>query len=130
MQLLDDALELLVVVVMEAEMDAEELAAAVEASVLDVHVEDAEEEEDETVEFAARSRPPVFCCCSRCSLKNQNGELRLVWLSRFLRRTLNTYLVVTPVVSASTMLCDWFWLLFCGLRELRVRCRDLRNSCL
>lgn len=33
------------------------------------------------VEFAARSRPTVFCCCSRCSL------------------------VVTPVVNASTMHC-------------------------
>lgn len=36
------------------------------------------------VEFAARSRPTVFCCCSRCSL------------------------VVTPVVSASTMHCVGF----------------------
>lgn len=23
---------------------------------------------DVVVEFAARSRPPVFCCCSRCNL--------------------------------------------------------------
>lgn len=36
------------------------------------------------VEFAARSRPTVFCCCSRCSL------------------------VVTPVVNASTIHCVGF----------------------
>uniref|UniRef100_A0A2M4DFC4 Secreted protein n=1 Tax=Anopheles darlingi TaxID=43151 RepID=A0A2M4DFC4_ANODA len=40
------------------------------------------------VEFAARSRPTVFCCCSRCSL------------------------VVTPVVIASTIDCVCCWLDF------------------
>lgn len=30
---------------------------------------------DDVVEFAARSRPPVFCCCSRCSLKMEKPRL-------------------------------------------------------
>uniref|UniRef100_A0A2M3Z8M9 Secreted peptide n=1 Tax=Anopheles braziliensis TaxID=58242 RepID=A0A2M3Z8M9_9DIPT len=58
------------------------------------------------VEFAARSRPTVFCCCSRCSL------------------------VVTPVVIASTIDCVCCWLDFCGFLELLVRCRDFLNNCL
>lgn len=129
MQLLLDALELFVVVVVLSD----ELPASDEASVLDEHSEaDADEddaaEEDETVEFAARSRPPVFCCCSRCSLRVLNA---ISWWTHSGRCVcVKAYLVVTPVVSASTMLCDWFWLLFCGLRELRVRWRDLRSSCL
>lgn len=30
---------------------------------------------DDDVEFAARSRPPVFCCCSRCNLKMEKPRL-------------------------------------------------------
>lgn len=32
------------------------------------------------VEFAARSRPPVFCCCSRCNLKLRFAE---IWSDEF-----------------------------------------------
>lgn len=43
------------------------------AEVLTESVVAEDEADEEAVEFAARSRPPVFCCCSLCSLKvNRN----------------------------------------------------------
>lgn len=38
------------------------------AEVLTESVVAEDEADEDAVEFAARSRPPVFCCCSLCSL--------------------------------------------------------------
>lgn len=78
----------------------------------------------DVVEFAARSRPPVFCCCSRCNLQVEN-DLSISSMLRYgighewprmathgrsiclVRGDVCTaYRVVTPVVNASTMHCD------------------------
>lgn len=55
--------------VMVPDEDDDGLDIVVEVLTESVVAED--EADEEAVEFAARSRPPVFCCCSLCSLKQK-----------------------------------------------------------
>lgn len=85
-----------------------------------------------------------MCCTHRTTsllllftLQSTNRMTVLMTLNCFLAHSINknpsircSYLVVTPVVIASTMHWDWVWLDLFGFRELRVRWRDFRNNCL
>lgn len=68
------------------------------------------------VEVVARSRAPVFCCCSRCNLIGRVENIRCFFIQISPREPkkkadrgyvacLKTHLVVTPVVIVSTMHC-------------------------